>query len=160
MDLIESMVRVLCHHYPNTFYASLVKIDGVKTPVKYNGVDMNPLLPVDNQCEFVYIRETSESNVRNVDVGGCTNAMFVDLYLRVVFYSKSKVNVFGRLQEFASILGESGYKFEMKNIISDGDKLIGEEFNNKKNIKVKNISYFAFDFKVWMEVNECNSKVC
>jgi hypothetical protein len=159
MELTKSIARQLCGTFSNVYPAMLENIDGKKYPVYYDGVEMKPLIPVDNKCGFIYVRELGEAGFDSVDLGGCNKTMFVKSNFRLVYYSKDETSVFGTIQKIHNTLSD-GFNFTMKGMVQNPNELLKMEYENKKNLVFKNITYFAVDFSVRMEINSCDFKVC
>jgi hypothetical protein len=94
-----------------------------------------------------------------VDLGGCSKVPIINYNLRLVFYSKPRINnqliipqkIYKSLQ---------GHDINMRSIEEDQSKVLNSETSISKNIVLKNCNYLSIDFTISMVMDFCDTDDC
>jgi len=156
---IKIFKDALSVQFPTIKFAALETIDGKKVPCYYDGVSLISLAPSDTQCEIVYFRHLNSDSITNVDLGGCSKVPIINYNLRLVFYSKPRINnqliisqkIYKSLQ---------GHDINMKVIEEDQSKVLNSETSISKNIVLKNCNYLSIDFTISKVMDFCDTDDC
>lgn len=156
LKIYNALDDILCtsKHFGKHFKnVSIQTIDGENIAVSNTGVDLISMLPSDNIQEFNYFRPLTDFKLTPLDFGGCSSIKSYTQNVLWVYYNKNSKSVDTIVSLLERELNNSiDFIFTPIRMITDQNKLIKTEFPKlKKNLEVKNVTYFAVELSITFE---------
>jgi hypothetical protein len=159
MEQVANFCKALEQQFGKVYEgATLETINGVLTPVYFDGVEYINLHPKDTDCKFTYVRELQAVQINTRDFGGCNPAYEALYRLRVVFFDPNNFNNFDQLRRFTIAI--SGYRVTITNMVNNIETLYRQESGGSKYVRAKRYGYMAIDFDLRVPVDTCDIHNC